>query len=103
MAVEARIIASRIDKKRLDAVGVGGLQPVADNDTADGREKNRRIELVMWKKGPAFHAPATNEVDGSPSHPDAPVLDNDPTFHAPAPNGNNYYPSPGSSPSRAGL
>jgi len=60
------LIAAHIDKKRLDAVGVGGLQPLADNDTAEGREKNRRIELVLWKKNPAFHAPA--------------------------PNGNNYYP-----------
>jgi outer membrane protein OmpA-like peptidoglycan-associated protein len=66
LAVQAMLIAAHIDKKRLDAVGVGGLQPLADNDTAEGREKNRRIELVLWKKYPGFHAPA--------------------------PNGNNYYP-----------
>jgi hypothetical protein len=78
LAVQAKVVASGIDKKRLDAVGVGGLQPLADNNTAEGREKNRRIELVIWKKYPAFHAPA--------------------------PNGQNYYPNPGSStPSRAGL
>jgi outer membrane protein OmpA-like peptidoglycan-associated protein len=78
LAVEAMLVAARIDKKRLDAVGVGGLQPLADNDTAEGREKNRRIELVMWQKYPAFHAAA--------------------------PNGNNYYPNPGAAgSSRAGL
>jgi outer membrane protein OmpA-like peptidoglycan-associated protein len=77
IAVQARLIAVRIDKSRLDAVGVGGLQPLADNTTAEGREKNRRIELILWKKHPAFHTPA--------------------------PNGQNYYPGAGSSPARAGL
>jgi outer membrane protein OmpA-like peptidoglycan-associated protein len=55
LAVEAKLIDANIDKKRLDAVGVGGLQPLASNSTAVGREKNRRIELVLWKKYPAFH------------------------------------------------
>lgn len=77
LAVQAMLVAAHVDKKRLDAVGVGGLQPLADNETPEGREKNRRIELVMWKKSPAFHAPA--------------------------PNGQNYYPVPSSSSSRAGL
>jgi len=77
IAVQAMLIAAHVDKKRLDAVGVGGLQPLADNETAEGRERNRRIELVMWKKYPEFHAPA--------------------------PNGNNYYPTAGSSSTRGGL
>jgi outer membrane protein OmpA-like peptidoglycan-associated protein len=77
LAVQAKIVAGDIDRKRLDAVGVGGLQPIASNVTAEGREKNRRIELVLWKKYPAFHAPA--------------------------PNGNNYYPGGTPAPSRAGL
>ena len=79
LAVQARLIAAHVDKKRLDAVGVGGLQPLADNNTAEGREKNRRIELVLRKKYPGFHTPA--------------------------PNGQNYYPGAGSSsaPARAGL
>ena len=35
-----------IDGGRLRAAGVGFLAPVASNDTAAGREKNRRVELV---------------------------------------------------------
>ncbi len=48
-AVQAALVKAQVEQKRLDAVGVGGLQPLADNSTAQGREKNRRIELVMWK------------------------------------------------------
>jgi outer membrane protein OmpA-like peptidoglycan-associated protein len=35
-----------IDQARLRSAGVGYLAPVASNDTATGREKNRRVELV---------------------------------------------------------
>lgn len=35
-----------IDAGRLRAAGIGFLAPVASNDTAAGREKNRRVELV---------------------------------------------------------
>jgi outer membrane protein OmpA-like peptidoglycan-associated protein len=50
IAVQEKLVTGKIDAKRLDAVGVGGLQPLADNATAEGREKNRRIELVVWKR-----------------------------------------------------
>lgn len=35
-----------IDSDRLRSAGVGFLAPTASNDTAAGREKNRRVELV---------------------------------------------------------
>ncbi len=35
-----------IDSDRLRSAGVGFLAPVASNDTAAGKEKNRRVELV---------------------------------------------------------
>ena len=59
IAIQERIIAGGIDKKRLDSNGVGGLQPVADNSTAEGRAKNRRIELVLWKRYSHRDAPDT--------------------------------------------
>jgi outer membrane protein OmpA-like peptidoglycan-associated protein len=59
-AVRALLIDAGIESRRLDAVGVGGLQPVADNATAEGREKNRRIELVLWKHYAHRESPPTN-------------------------------------------
>ena len=35
-----------IDGKRLQAVGIGPVSPVASNDSPEGRAKNRRVELV---------------------------------------------------------
>lgn len=73
IAVRSMLVAAHIPKSRMVSVGHGGIKPVADNSTADGREKNRRIELVVRQ-------------EAVPSH-------------APAPNGQNYYPpSAGSTP-----
>ena len=34
-----------VDKKRVKAIGLGSTCPVDDNNTSDGREQNRRIEM----------------------------------------------------------
>ncbi len=36
-----------VDPRRLGAVGYGEFHPIADNSTAEGRAKNRRIALVV--------------------------------------------------------
>jgi outer membrane protein OmpA-like peptidoglycan-associated protein len=48
-AVRAMLIADGVDKSRLAAAGLGGTQPIGDAGTAEGRAKNRRIELVVRK------------------------------------------------------
>jgi outer membrane protein OmpA-like peptidoglycan-associated protein len=46
-AVRAWLVAAGIDAARLDAVGYGPTQPIADNRTASGREENRRVEFML--------------------------------------------------------
>lgn len=46
-AVKAAIVAKGIDTARIEAVGRGSDQPIADNATAEGREKNRRVEVIV--------------------------------------------------------
>jgi chemotaxis protein MotB len=36
--------------ERLSAIGYGEFQPVASNDTKDGRQANRRVEIVIMPK-----------------------------------------------------
>ena len=36
-----------IDRARLDATGYGEDNPIASNDTVEGREQNRRIEFIL--------------------------------------------------------
>jgi len=38
---------NRVDPKRLKVVGYGEYRPVSSNDTAEGRQRNRRIEIRM--------------------------------------------------------
>ena len=40
------IVSQGIDSKRLTAVGHGQEKPIADNNTEEGRARNRRVELI---------------------------------------------------------
>jgi outer membrane protein OmpA-like peptidoglycan-associated protein len=44
-AVKDYLVKQGIDPKRLNTVGYGDSQPVADNDTPEGRQQNRRTEV----------------------------------------------------------
>ncbi len=44
-AVRDYLIARGVEATRLKAVGYGESQPIAPNDTEEGREKNRRVEF----------------------------------------------------------
>jgi outer membrane protein OmpA-like peptidoglycan-associated protein len=50
-AVSAWHVERGIDGARLTTVGHGEGQPVADNSTADGRQANRRVEIVIDTRG----------------------------------------------------
>jgi len=45
-AVKAYLMAQGVPPERLGTVGHGEMAPVADNDTDDGRQRNRRVELI---------------------------------------------------------
>jgi outer membrane protein OmpA-like peptidoglycan-associated protein len=46
-AVKQLLVQAGVEAERLQAQGHGADRPVASNDTADGRARNRRIELVV--------------------------------------------------------
>jgi chemotaxis protein MotB len=66
-----------VDPHRVGAIGYGEFRPVADNSTAEGRAKNRRIAITILPEeplpseniAPAKPAPSTN------SPPTGPALD----------------------------
>jgi chemotaxis protein MotB len=41
---------SSVDRQYLSAVGHADTRPLAENDTAEGRSSNRRIEIVLYPK-----------------------------------------------------
>ena len=51
-AIEAALVTRGIDESRLIAAGAGQHQPVASDDTPEGRALNRRVELVRYNVSP---------------------------------------------------
>ena len=46
-AVKAYLVSKGVERNRVYTEGKGEKQPVADNKTADGRAKNRRVEIEV--------------------------------------------------------
>lgn len=46
-AVKGRMVENGVAADRLNAVGYGESKPIADNATAEGRQKNRRVQAVF--------------------------------------------------------
>ena len=46
-AVLAYLVEQKIPLTAVDTVGFGEARPLASNDTAAGRQKNRRVELIV--------------------------------------------------------
>jgi uncharacterized protein (TIGR03382 family) len=50
-AVVAYLVAHGVDAARLSSSGWGSQKPIASNDTEEGREQNRRVELTILEMG----------------------------------------------------
>jgi OOP family OmpA-OmpF porin len=46
-AVKAYLLSKGVEANRVYTEGKGEKQPVADNKTAEGRAKNRRVEIEV--------------------------------------------------------
>lgn len=47
-AVKAYLVSKGANPSRIEATGYGPNQPIADNKTAEGRQKNRRVEFTLF-------------------------------------------------------
>ncbi|MDT8879234.1 OmpA family protein [Halomonas saccharevitans] len=47
IAIVEALVAAGVDPARLRAVGLADTRPLASNDTAEGRARNRRVEVVI--------------------------------------------------------
>ena len=57
LSVEDFLITQGVDPTRISAVGYGEQLPIATNDTAAGRQANRRVELVVLDVGEPIPPP----------------------------------------------
>lgn len=49
-AVKSYLVAKGVPEKQIEAVGMSELNPIADNETAEGRARNRRAELIVTQR-----------------------------------------------------
>jgi outer membrane protein OmpA-like peptidoglycan-associated protein len=49
-SVRDELVAEGVDRDRIAASGFGETQPVADNGTMEGRQRNRRVDVMLRAK-----------------------------------------------------
>ncbi len=47
-SVSGYLVTQNVDSARITTEGYGKSQPIASNDTAEGRAQNRRVEVAIW-------------------------------------------------------
>jgi OOP family OmpA-OmpF porin len=50
VAVKTWLTAHGVEAKRLESKGFGESKPITENDTPEGREKNRRVEFLILEQ-----------------------------------------------------
>jgi chemotaxis protein MotB len=95
-----RVLSSQgIDPTRLAVVGYGEQRPLAGNDTAEGRNANRRVVVVILsvESSPAEAAPAVAPPAAAPAPADAPTV-SPPADAATATTAQSAAPAPSAAP-----
>ena len=69
-AVMDYLVQRGIDRSRLTAIGYGEEHPIASNETAAGRQKNRRVEIIILPQssGQSYHDEAERESRGETTY-----------------------------------
>jgi hypothetical protein len=66
-AVKLFLVSAGIDETRIGTVGYGPDKPIADNETKEGKEKNRRIEFrLLGAKDNVQSQPEPEDINPSP-------------------------------------
>ncbi len=69
-----RIFAGEgINPRRLAAIGYGEYKPVATNDTEEGRQRNRRVVILVSKPTNRFDQNEDGQLTLKPGTPDGPL------------------------------
>jgi outer membrane protein OmpA-like peptidoglycan-associated protein len=63
---------AHIDPKRIEAIGYGPTRPIADNGNFQGRQRNRRVEVVVKR-----HGKVLEKTSDTPKAPDMPAPSGD--------------------------
>ncbi len=59
----------KLNPRKLSAIGYGEYRPIVSNDTIEGRQKNRRVEIVVIPKAAKDRAPADTSIPEGPNVP----------------------------------
>ena len=65
-SVRSALVAGGVDASKISAEGYGESRPVASNDTAEGRQQNRRVEIVIVGAGTVADAARRDSTAAPP-------------------------------------
>jgi outer membrane protein OmpA-like peptidoglycan-associated protein len=65
-SVRTALVAGGVDASKITAEGYGESRPVASNDTREGRQQNRRVEIVIVGAGTVTEAVRRDTTAGPP-------------------------------------
>jgi outer membrane protein OmpA-like peptidoglycan-associated protein len=65
-SVRLALVAGGVDASKISAEGYGESRPVASNDTPEGRQQNRRVEIVIVGAGSVADAVRRDSTAGAP-------------------------------------